>query len=96
MSQVNFAQVRTDVYRIDGKLTYSTVSSVMNKGLIAFDQSAKCQIDLAGVTQADSAGLSLIVEWVKYAKSKNITLDFVNVPEQMKALSKVNGLEFMI
>jgi len=96
MSQVTFTQTETGAYRIDGKLIYSTVSSVLDKGLLAFDQSANCQVDLAGVTHADSAGLSLIVEWVKYAKSNNITLDFVNVPEQMKALSKVNGLEFMI
>ena len=50
-------------------------------------------IDLQQVTQADSAGLALLIEWLRQARKANVSLSFSNIPPQMLVLIRVNGLQ---
>lgn len=50
-------------------------------------------VDLAGVKNADSAGLALIFEWIKYARSKRVQLRIKNIPTQILNLATLSGLE---
>ena len=50
-------------------------------------------VDLRAVSHTDSAGLALFVEWLRLAKAHGRALTFINVPEQVHSLVRVNGLE---
>ncbi|KPK56046.1 MAG: hypothetical protein AMS22_02475 [Thiotrichales bacterium SG8_50] len=50
-------------------------------------------IDLARVARSDSAGLALLVEWVREARERGIDVGFRHMPEQMRAMARVSGLE---
>lgn len=50
-------------------------------------------VDLSGVGQADSAGLALLIEWIKFARGKRMKLSIKNVPNQILNLAKLSGLE---
>jgi len=50
-------------------------------------------VDLAGVTRSDSAGLALLVEWLRESELAGNTIRFVNVPAQLLSIARVCGLE---
>lgn len=81
------------VLAVQGVLNFETVPVVLAQSA-AWMQKVQdtVTIDLKGVERADSAGLALLVEWLHTARSKGRELKFVNVPEQVRSLIRVNGL----
>ena len=72
-----------------------SVPHVINqaKHLFKGKQGAIMVVDLAGVRRIDSAGLALLVEWLRQAQCKGISIHFENIPSQMRAIVTVCGLE---
>jgi phospholipid transport system transporter-binding protein len=60
---------------------------------IIADPAALIQIDLAGVTRSDSAGVALMIAWTRLARRQRKTIRFLRVPKQMRAIIRVSGLE---
>jgi phospholipid transport system transporter-binding protein len=54
--------------------------------------SGEVHIDLAGVTRSDSAGLALLVEWLRLAETRDISLQFHNLPGQLREIARVSDL----
>ena len=50
-------------------------------------------IDLAGVTRSDSAGLALLIEWLRESERLGKTITFMNMPAQMQSIARVCGLD---
>jgi phospholipid transport system transporter-binding protein len=53
---------------------------------------AVCAIDLAAVTYSSSAGLVLLLAWLRSAAQLGKTLHIKNMPADMAALANVGGL----
>jgi phospholipid transport system transporter-binding protein len=80
-------------YSVEGCLTFSGIdqhSLAAFKFLKGLD--AIC-IDFSNVDAADSAGLALMIEWIKLSRSQNINLSFKNIPAQLVSLAKLSGLD---
>jgi phospholipid transport system transporter-binding protein len=81
-------------FRIVGELTFDTVPAAGKKGFALFDTAGGAlYIDLRDVSRTDSAGLVLLIAWMRYAREKNKTLQFLNIPAQMLALAKASSLD---
>ena len=50
-------------------------------------------IDLSAVNNSDSAGLALIIEWIKLSQLHYIKLNFEAIPEQLLTLAKLSGFD---
>jgi phospholipid transport system transporter-binding protein len=50
-------------------------------------------IDLGGVGNADSAGLALMLEWIKISRSRKTSIKFRNIPQQLLNLAKLSGID---
>jgi phospholipid transport system transporter-binding protein len=50
-------------------------------------------IDLGGVTRMDSAGLALLLEFLRAVPARQGKAEFINIPEQSLELIRVSGLE---
>ncbi|MDA8362355.1 MAG: STAS domain-containing protein [Gammaproteobacteria bacterium] len=88
------AASRTEELRpISGPLVFDTVTGVYAASKGWFAGNSDLAFDLAGVTDVDSAGLGLVVEWLRLARASGQVLRFVNIPGQMKVLASVNGLQ---
>lgn len=83
---------RANVQSVSGPLTFYSVPSIFAASGKWFAGSA-LTIDLKQVTQADSAGLALLIEWLRQARKANVSLTFANIPPQMQVLIRVNGLQ---
>jgi phospholipid transport system transporter-binding protein len=79
---------------VSGELGFTTVTDLRNRSHHLFvDACGELDIDLAGVTRSDSAGLALLLEWMRMAKVVNRTLTFHHLPDQMKAIASASDLE---
>ena len=80
-------------FLVEGELNMVTVPTLLQAMASQFPASgSEAHIDLAGVTRSDSAGLALLVEWLRLAKTRNIRLQFHNLPPQLRDIARVSDL----
>lgn len=53
-------------------------------------------VDLAGVTEVDSAAVSLLLEWRREAQTQNSALRFAHLPAALKSLADLYGVADLI
>jgi phospholipid transport system transporter-binding protein len=53
-------------------------------------------IDLSGITRADSAGLALLIDWLRIARREKVTLRFEKLPEQLTQIAEVCDLHSVL
>ena len=81
------------VLAVRGALTFATVPDLYPQSEAWMrDSAGPVAVDLQDVQRADSAGLALLVEWLRLARASGRELRFINVPEQVRSLVRVNGL----
>jgi phospholipid transport system transporter-binding protein len=81
-------------YVVEGSLDFTSVPAIVTRVSEFLGNGAtSIVIDLKGVTRADSAGLALLVEWIRVAHRRHRNIAFRNIPAQMLAIAKVSGLE---
>jgi len=78
---------------LQGELGYLSVPSVLQHAGLNMLGKEQVKVDLKGVTRADSAGLALLVEWLRESESAGNSIEFVNVPAQLLSIARVCGLE---
>ena len=50
------------------------------------------RLDLASVSEADSAGLALLLHWANLAQNAHGRLTFTNAPPQLREIAKITNL----
>lgn len=78
-------------FLLSGAMTFDTVPSLLLEGQKVF--LADVVLDLSSVTVVDSAGLALLVEWLRQARNRQNTMQFRNIPEKVLAIARVSDLE---
>jgi phospholipid transport system transporter-binding protein len=77
---------------VAGELTFETVPALYQDSLGWFAGTGELVIDLAQVTRADSAGLALLIEWLRVADKAGCRARLANIPQQVQTLIRINGL----
>ncbi len=80
-------------WRLSGELGFGTVSRLLKDSRAGFSDGNDIEVDLSGVTRADSAGLALLVEWLREAERAGRAISFVNMPAQMQSIARICGLD---
>ncbi len=80
-------------FMVQGELNMQTVPALTRdtQALLA-GADGEVEIDLSGVTRADSAGLALLAQWLRLAKRDGFSLCFQNVPAQLLQIARVSEL----
>lgn len=80
-------------YRLPEALTFATTLGLyLQTGEMFNTPLPRLTFDLAGVTRVDSAGLALLLEWLREARRRGKDIHFQNIPRQLAAIAKVSGL----
>lgn len=84
--------------RIVGELDFDSVADLWatTGSLFEIEVEPVVQIDLSGVRRSNSAGVALLVEWLRQAQSRQSELIFSNMPAQMRAIVRVVDLETVL
>lgn len=94
MADALFEAMAPGRYRVSGEMGFATASNLLAASLDAFAApEERLEVDLAGVVRADSAGLALLIEWLRRARHAGKTIVFHAVPEQLRAIARVSDLE---
>jgi len=78
---------------LEGDLSFSSAPAMLKLSARGLTVSREIQVDLQGVTRADSAGLALLVEWLRESERAGKVITFTNVPEQLLAIAVLCGLD---
>jgi phospholipid transport system transporter-binding protein len=82
--------------RVSGALHFSTVSALLEPGATAISEGHAAVIDLSTVSESDSSGLALLIEWLSIAKSARRALRYENVPEQIQELARLSDVDGLL
>lgn len=92
MSEVRLESAGDGRYRLAGDLSFETVPALYRRGLPPLAAGRDLTLDLSAVGRADSAGLALLVEWLRQARAAGARLRLADPPRQLAALIRVAGL----
>ena len=71
LATAELRQLDSGHFAVVGELGFDTVQSLLAAGGTQFaGAAAQFEVDLSGVTQGDSAGLALLIEWLKQAAGR--------------------------
>ncbi len=79
---------------IRGDLNFESVTALWQTAGELFRE--RSRIDLADVNRSDSAGVALLVAWLRQSNERGWRLKFVNIPPQMQAIIQVAGLSDLL
>lgn len=83
-------------FRVSGVLDATTAGEVLRQSEQRFADAERLDVDLGGVAESDSAGLALLIEWVRWARQGQRQICFANVPAQINALAKISEVEDLL
>jgi phospholipid transport system transporter-binding protein len=81
--------------RASGQLGLETAIGALGAGLAALPKGGECLIDLREVSDVDSAGLAVLIEWLAQARARGTRLVYTNLPPALRSLAKLSGVEFL-
>jgi phospholipid transport system transporter-binding protein len=84
---------------VSGSLSFDTARRAQDAGLriINAEQSREpLQVDCSGVTDSDSAGLAVLVDWLANATARGRKITFVNLPHGIRAAAKISDADSLL
>ena len=78
---------------LQGELDFESVAGVLRHAGAMMAGEPRLEVDLRDVSRADSAGLALLVEWLRESQHAGNKIVFINVPDQLLSIARVCGLD---
>lgn len=78
-----------------GALTFASARQAWEEGLAALqaDPAKTIEVECAGVTHADSAGLMVLLDWLAAAKRHGRSITYRYLPNSLRSLAAISDLE---
>jgi len=92
VAQLEIIKTSDNNYHLSGDLIFSTIDNNIVNKLELTPNLPPIHIDLQALQKIDSAGVALLIEWIKFAKTHQLELLFDAVPPQLTALAKLSYL----
>ena len=92
-SRVSVRQGRDGRLEVHGELSFASVPALWHDCREHCASGGVVDIDLDQVSRSDSAGLALLVEWLREAQRHDVTVRFFNIPAQMLEMARASGLD---
>jgi phospholipid transport system transporter-binding protein len=83
-------------FRIEGAVSFATAPELLALSETAFRDCAALEVDLAGVTHADSAALALLLLWMERAQHAGASIHYRNAPEQLLGIARISDVESLL
>lgn len=83
-------------FALSGEMSFDTAERILKESEEPFEEHTQLEIDLAGVTLSDSAGLALLLEWVTWANHTVREIRFTGMPDRVLAIAKTTEVEGLL
>ena len=96
--------IRRDGQRmtLSGPVTLANVAQVLEEGRRHLEEGRRRQdegvrvVDLAGVTEMDSALLALLLAWLRDARRRERVFEIANPPESLRTIARLYGVDGLL
>ena len=96
MSQYSLKDLGTGRFALSGKMTFDTAGSILRESEELFEQHTLLTVDLSGITQTDSAGLALLLEWITWANHTVREIRFEGMPDKIDAIARTTEVDSLL
>lgn len=93
MAKLKLTEQTPGYFTVEGNLTFATIDQQTLQSFKYLKGIDRICIDLAQVGMTDSAGLALMIEWIRHSRMIRAKLFFKNVPQQLLALIRLSGFD---
>jgi len=83
-------------FALTGEMSFVSAERILKASEKPFEEHTQLEIDLSGVTESDSAGLALLLEWVTWANHTVREIRFVGMPERVMAIAKTTEVDGLL
>ena len=83
-------------FYLKGEMTFQSAGQLLDASEELFEKHTRIEMDLGGVTETDSAGLALMLEWITWANHTVREIRFINVPEKIDAIAKTTEVDHLL
>ncbi len=80
---------------LSGAVTLGNAAALLEEGRRHIAEGVQT-VDLAEVNEMDSALLAVLLAWLRDARSREKTLSFVNLPESLRTIAQLYGVDRLI
>lgn len=86
------------VMTLSGVLDHQSVLDVTQQGQLWLSKSTAqdCLLDLGSVTYSNSAGIALLLSWLRTARKYKKNLQIISLPNNILTLAQVSGLDELL
>jgi phospholipid transport system transporter-binding protein len=77
---------------LSGVLDFDTVPVLLQQGFEWLQPGRIC-VDLAQVEHGNSAGIGLLLEWLRQARLRNTAIRYQNIPASLQAVARICGVD---
>jgi len=83
-------------FELRGPVTFATAGALLGAGAARFTGLGAVTVDLGQVTRADSAGLALLLEWLRLGRAAGRPVRFTNLPDKLRGIARLSGVEQLL
>jgi phospholipid transport system transporter-binding protein len=93
-ASIELVEVSAGHFDVRGPLTFATARRARELGLAAMDATStrEIQVDCAGITASDSAGMTVLLDWLAAAKLSKRSLRYASLPPQVQAIARISDV----
>jgi phospholipid transport system transporter-binding protein len=96
MSKFELKDLGEGHFALNGEMTFETAERILMASEEPFEQHTRIEVDLAGITRSDSAGLALLLEWITWANHTVREIRFLSMPERILAIARTTEVEQLL
>lgn len=83
-------------FRIEGEVVFTTVMQLLADSRVQFAGREALEVDLGGVERINTAGLALIIEWLREGRREHRQIRILHPPPTLIALARICEAEEII
>ena len=83
-------------FALSGRMAFNTAGKILRESEPRFEQHTMIEVDLSGVSYADSAGLALLLEWITWANHTVREIRFTGTPERIGAIARTTEVDHLL
>jgi phospholipid transport system transporter-binding protein len=96
MSEFELKRLDDGRFELHGAMSFETVDRILRQSEKLFGRYENVQVDCSGVSDADSAGLALLLEWRSQAFRQNGQIHFSGLPRSIVAIARTTEVDHLL
>jgi phospholipid transport system transporter-binding protein len=96
MSTYDLQDIGNGKFTLSGRMKFDTAADILKESEVMFEEHTLIEVDLSGVTETDSAGLALMLEWITWANHTVREIRFTGTPAKIDAIAKTTEVDHLL